>query len=142
MEWALKDVNFLPSQFIRLLIEIAKGNSLKCADLLRLMFRINLGIHLSCVTEVKILALVLVAQSCPTLCDSMYCSPQGSSVHGILQARILEWVPGDLPDPGIKPRSPVFLADSLLSEPPGNISTSDSNNCVSCIYALNKFLVY
>ena len=33
---------------------------------------------------------VLVAQSCPTLCDPMDCSPQGSSVHGILQARILE----------------------------------------------------
>ena len=31
-------------------------------------------------------------QSCPSLCDTMDCSPQGSSVHGILQARILEWV--------------------------------------------------
>ena len=35
---------------------------------------------------------VLVAQSCPTLCDPMNCSPLGSSVHGILQARTLEWV--------------------------------------------------
>ena len=35
---------------------------------------------------------VLVAQLCPTLCDPMDCSPPGSSVHGILQARILEWV--------------------------------------------------
>ena len=35
---------------------------------------------------------VLVAQSCLTLCDSMDCIPPGSSVHGILQARILEWV--------------------------------------------------
>ena len=35
---------------------------------------------------------VLVAQSCPTLCDPMDWSPLGSSVHGILQARILEWV--------------------------------------------------
>ena len=34
----------------------------------------------------------LVAQSCPTLCDPTDCSPPGSSVHGILQARILEWV--------------------------------------------------
>ena len=34
----------------------------------------------------------LVTQSCPTLCDSMDCSPSGSSVHGILQARVLEWV--------------------------------------------------
>ena len=33
-----------------------------------------------------------VAQSCPTLCKSMVCSPPGSSVHGISQARILEWV--------------------------------------------------
>ena len=32
-----------------------------------------------------------VAQSCPTLSDSMDCSPPGSSVHGILQARVLEW---------------------------------------------------
>ena len=34
----------------------------------------------------------LVAQSCPTLCNPMDCSPPGSSLHGILQARILEWV--------------------------------------------------
>ena len=33
-----------------------------------------------------------VVQSCPTLCNPMDCSPAGSSVHGILQARILEWV--------------------------------------------------
>ena len=35
---------------------------------------------------------VLIAQLCPTLCDPMDCSPPDSSVHGILQARILEWV--------------------------------------------------
>ena len=33
----------------------------------------------------------LVAQSCPALCDPVDCSPPGSSVHGILQARTLEW---------------------------------------------------
>jgi len=32
-----------------------------------------------------------VAQSCPTLCDPMDCSLTGSSVHGIFQARVLEW---------------------------------------------------
>ena len=32
-----------------------------------------------------------VAQSCPALCDPVDCSPPGSSIHGILQARILEW---------------------------------------------------
>ena len=33
-----------------------------------------------------------VAQSCPTLCDPVHCSPPSSSVHGIFQARVLEWV--------------------------------------------------
>ena len=39
-----------------------------------------------------ICVLCLDAQSCPTLCDPMDCCPPGSSVHGISQARILEWV--------------------------------------------------
>ena len=59
---------------------------------------------------------------CLPLCDPMDCSPPGSSVHGILQAGILEWVAcpslGDLPNPGIKPRSSALQADSLLSELP------------------------
>ena len=45
------------------------------------------GIH----TE-HLFVCALVAQSCPALCDPVDCSPAGSSVHGILQARILEWV--------------------------------------------------
>ena len=53
----------------------------------------------------------------------MDCNPPGSSVHGILQAIILEWVAmpplGDLPGPGIEPGSPALQADSLPSEPPG-----------------------
>ena len=53
-----------------------------------------------------------VTQSCPTLCYPMDCSRPGSSIHGIFQARILEWVAisfsGDLPDPGIEPRSPTL----------------------------------
>ena len=42
--------------------------------------------------ETKVMALSEVAQSCLTLCDPVDRSPPGSSVHGILQARILEWV--------------------------------------------------
>ena len=42
--------------------------------------------------SVRPTVLCLVAQSCLTLCDPMDCSPPGSSVHGIIQARILEWV--------------------------------------------------
>ena len=50
-------------------------------------------------------------QVCQSLCDSMDCSPSGSSVHVILQARTLEQVglpfppPRDLPDPGMEPVS-------------------------------------
>ena len=66
---------------------------------------------------------VLVAQLCLTLCNPMDCNPPGSYVHGILQARILEWdavsSPGDLPKPGIEPGSSALQADALLSEPPG-----------------------
>ena len=71
---------------------------------------------------------VLVAQLCPTLCDPMDCSPPGSSVHGLLQARILgvgshSLLQGNLPDTGIKPGSSALQADSLPSEPPGKSST-------------------
>ena len=72
------------------------------------------------------LVAVLVAQSCPTLFDPVICSPPGSSVHGILQARILKWVAvsfsGDVSNSGIEPTSPVSPAltvDSLPSEPLG-----------------------
>ena len=61
--------------------------------------------------------------SCLILCVPMDCSLPSSSVHGILQARILEWLPfpspGDLPDPGIEPESPALEVESLTSEPPG-----------------------
>ena len=64
-----------------------------------------------------------VAQSCPTLCDLMDCSLSGFSVHGIFQARVLEWIAisfsRDLPDPGIEPGFPALQADALPSEPPG-----------------------
>ena len=57
------------------------------------------------------------------LCDPMDCSPPGSSVHGIFQVRILEWVATPFsrgsPDPGIKPESPALQTDYLPSEPPG-----------------------
>ena len=90
----------------------------------------------------------LVSQSCTILLDAMDCNlpiyeivinwqsesenhsivsnslqPHDYTVHGILQARILEWVvfpsPGDLPNPGIKPRSPALSVDSLPAEPQG-----------------------
>ena len=65
----------------------------------------------------------LVAQSCLTLCDTVDCSPPGSSVHGILQARRLEWVTisssRGSSRPRDRPRSPALQADTLTSEPLG-----------------------
>ena len=58
----------------------------------------------------------LVSKSCLAVWDTMGCSPPGSSVLGILQAGVLEWVaisfPGDLPDPGMESAS-TALAGSL-----------------------------
>ena len=64
-----------------------------------------------------------VAQSCPTLCDPMDCSPPGSLVHGIFRQEYCSGlpfpVPGDLPNPGTEPGSPALQADALPSETQG-----------------------
>ena len=70
---------------------------------------------------------VLVA----TLGDPVDCSPAVASVHGILQARILEWV--DIPfsrgsSPVMEPESPALQADSLPCEPPGKPQTNSLPN--------------
>ena len=63
---------------------------------------------------------MLAAKSCPTLCDPLNWSPPGS-VHGI--SRKEYWnglplpLPGDLPDPGIEPESPVLAGGFFTNEP-------------------------
>ena len=71
------------------------------------------------------LKLMHVSSVVSGVCDPMDCSSPGSSVHGILQARILEWVSispsGDFLDPGIEPTSPASPALAggfLTTEPP------------------------
>ena len=81
----------------------------------------------------------LVSKSCLTVWDTMGCTPPGSSVHGILQARILEWFaisfPRDLPNPGME-SAYTALAGSLPLRHLGSwISTQ-----VSCI--AGKFFTY
>ena len=62
-----------------------------------------------------------VVQSCTILRGPIDCRLPGSSVHGIFQSRVLERIaissPGDLPDPGIKPRPPTLQAEALPSGP-------------------------
>ena len=63
----------------------------------------------------------VLSQSCPTLCDPTNCSPPGSYVRGILQARSLEWIAipfcRGLSCPWDRTRSPALQVGSLLSEP-------------------------
>ena len=67
--------------------------------------------------------LCLVAQLCSTLCNSMDCSPPGSSVHGNLQTRMLGWVTMPPSRGSSQPRDqtqvPTLQAYSLPTEPPG-----------------------
>ena len=88
---------------------------------------------------------MLVAQSCLNLCDPMDCSLPGSSVHRILQARILEWVAipfsRDLPNPWMEHRSPTLQADSLLFELLRNLPIPNLIN--ECYFESSSFqLVY
>ena len=133
---------------------------------------LDYSLSVGCLLLYHFLCCCLVTKSCLALCKLIDCSPLGSPVHVISQARILEWVaisfskessgvkpvslawqvdslplshlrsppppvgllyylfiyfwsglpfpsPRDLPDPGIKPRSPALQADALTSEPPG-----------------------
>ena len=59
--------------------------------------------------------LCMSAQSCPTLCDPMDCSPPDSSVHGISQARILEW---------------IFISSSRGSSPPRDWTQVSYGSCI------------
>ena len=95
-------------------MEIYGGNGCECTLPLNHILKIAQMIML-CVC-----ACVLSRFSCVQLCDPMDCCPPDSSLHGILQARILEWVA--MPssrgssDPGIKsasPAAPALRVDSL-----------------------------
>ena len=94
-----------------------------------------------------IISMCLVAQLYPTLWDPLDYILPGSSVQGIVQARILEWVAmpssRDLPNSGIEPRSPALQADSLPLEPPGKpciisiqyiITFNIQNMLINCLY--------
>ena len=75
-----------------------------------------------------------VVQSCPAICDPMD------------QARMLDWVAfpfihGIVPNPGIEPRSPSLLADSLAAEPPGNYLLLLLCKLNEIVYVVSQVLV-
>ena len=77
----LRDAGSVPSQGTEILSVVHRGQNTKKRKKLTTIEHL-----LSEKSESE------VAQSCPTLCDPVDYSPPGSSIHGILQARILEWV--------------------------------------------------
>ena len=87
-----------------------------------------------CVCGVCVHALLFL-----TLCNPMDYSPPGSYVHGIFQARILEWVAISIsrrsPSPGIKPKSPALQMDSLP------LSHKESRGPVSSTYITLIFYI-
>ena len=118
--------------------------------LLLLTLRVLTCKNLALNQEVK----VLVAQSCPTVCHPMGCSLPGSSIHGILQARRLEWRAISYSTGSSQPRDqtlcPLALqADSLSPEPSGMMeqnvfffqmkSVRVRNGLITCnIYIVNR----
>ena len=77
--------------------------------------------HLYMTTGKYMTVKVLVTQSCLTLCHPRDCSPPGSSVQGILQARILEW---------------VSMLSSRVSSQPGD------RTCISCVSCIDRRVLY
>ena len=82
---------------------------------------------------------------CPTLCDPMECSPPGSSIHGILQARILEWVavPSSRGSSRCRDQThiPCISGGFFTARPPGK-SCLESCNCPKAILSKStKFIL-
>ena len=76
-----------------------------------------------------------VAQLCPTLCDPWTVAYQAPPSMGFSKQEYWSGLPfpspGDLPDPGIEPRSPTLEADALNSEPPGKPSPRSKRFLIS-----------
>ena len=89
---------------------------------------------------------VLVTQLCLTLYDHMDYNTTGSSVHGILQARVTGGLPfpspGHLHDSGIKSESPTLQSDSLPSEPLGKPSVYTCSQFPLVAHFQSNFKVY
>ena len=89
-------------------------------------------------------SVILVAQSCLTLCDPIDCNPQAPPSMGFSRQEYWSGLPfpspGDLPDPGLKPGSPALQADSLPFEPPGKPIQKDK--CIIPLYELSRIIKF
>ena len=96
-------------------------------------------------TTMYYLSMCSVCKARLTLCNCMDWSPPGSSVHGIFQARILEWVAisssGDVPNPGMEPASPALAGWFFITEPHGEANNSTQKKALCQIYILKGWMV-
>ena len=104
-------------------------------DVIKLMISRRDDLRLTACMRGKLL------QSCLTLCDPMECSPPGSSVHGILQARTLEWVAmlssRGPSRPRDRTRVSCIAGGFFTAEPPGKPSVAQSR--LSSVLKLGKY---
>ena len=84
-----------------------------------------------------------VAQSCPTLCNTMDCSYQAPQSMGFSRQKYWSGLPflspGDLPNPGIEPRSPVLQAVSFLTETSGKPYKHLRNKYLLCCQKIYRY---
>ena len=86
-----------------------------------------------------------VTQLCPTLSDPMDCSLPGSSVHGVFQARVLEWgaIAFSESSHTITGKEPQYFVESLYSfTAPALLGGWSFRGCLNNVYSLEKFLIY
>ena len=121
LNWGLRPLGLEVGKVFRKMLESAEQGRSREGGCHEKVVQSPLG-RLSPVSWLSLKVKVLVAQSCPTLWDTMGCSPPGSSVHGILQARILGWVAIFSSRRSSPPRDWTWVildwqADSLLKSP-------------------------
>ena len=87
-----------------------------------------------------------IAQSCLNLCNPVNCNLPGSSVGGIFQARVLQWIAisfsRESSPQGTEPGSPALQADALPSEPPGKPTTMQNITAKNVHVLIKKKILY
>ena len=141
--WCLAQMWVYSRSLIKMCWFGGQSNELIVVNIYTSCFKIQMFLPLRVLCVISALwvcAQAKLFQLCLTLCNSLDCSPPGSSAHGILQARILEWVPcpppGDLPNPGIEP---ISLTSPALA---GGFFTTNATWEALCIMYLLSLLLY
>ena len=116
----------VPQGWICLLLQVFLDFSVLNSKSLLLYLRMYMCVHAKSL------------QSCLTLCNPMDCSLPGSSVHGILQARILEWVAMPSSRGSSWPRDWTHISLCFLHWQAGSFNSTWKHNIVNCLLGLSR----